>query len=508
MNYYPTTDDFKLINQKEKELGVCIEILNNNFQVIDVMNRELVNGSLAISVSNSNRRSCELTFIAKNKSYLVNKTSKIWFDKYLRLYLTIKGIRDKTIHKYPIGLFMFYQNTFEYNATTNTIKCSCHDLMDKLDGIRNGQLFGAPTTTIPAGTNIREAMIGIISQLGNITKYIIGNVGSRVDSTANTVPYDLKFTTKDNLYTMLNKLINLYSGWEMFFNDNTFIVQEIPTCENDSVVLDSDTIEKYQLVLSEERNNTFENVKNVVEVWGKQINADHYTETCTTSGAQYNATFNTVTELESDRIYAVKLPSANLANATLKINSLTVYPITDSDGTALSVGSINGYSAFKFHNSKFMYLGDYQVHAIAFLVSALPSVAQQNTYKTKFNCNNIQFVVNSESPFTIENIGKDTSNPYEYGLLFVSKSGENFDSIYAQDLALERAVNELELASNFKDTINLECQLIPWLDVNQKFEFKDLISDKIEQWIIQQIDITLLDGKMKIQAKRFYPTIY
>jgi len=490
--YNVTNEDLDILSQKTKELKIQLQILNDQFQPIDVLQYDLISGSYSCDASSDIRRTLSLVLHVKDKSYLVSESSKIWFNKYIKVYIGIKQIRTQEILYYPMGLYVFSEQSYQYDATTNSLTLKLLDIMSLLTNVRNGAV-GALTTTIPVNSNIRDAMISAISQLDTIQKYLIGNVGN---GTNITVPYDLTFNSGCTVYDIVAKLRDLYIGWEIFFDEDMFVCQKVPMCIDDPIVLDYQTIIDKQLLISEQRSNKFEEVKNVMLVYGKQITTDRYTETCTISGSQYNATFTDLTALESGIIYAVKLPSQNLSNATLKINSFTTYPITDASEIVLDVGVINGYSAFKFKDSKFLYLGQYQVSGLAMLVSVLPNTTQQNAYKTKYNCSNVQFVVNADSPYTVDKIGE----------ILEVKSGSDFENIYANDLALQRAVYELWKTSRLTDSIVLEFQNVFWLGVNQKISYQSKVTGEINQYIIKSISMSLLDGKMTVNAMTFYPT--
>jgi len=500
MSYDIQQSDIDILGQHIKNLKIKMVLLNENTQPIDILQGDLISGDITISATDDIRRSATFTFALKNKSYIASETGKIWFDKYIDLYLGILNMNTQQVQYYPIGLYVFNDNTYTYNSTTNQIEVKCKDFMYKVEST---PLYGTNTYKILAGTIIRDAMISAVTQLAGCKKYLVGNVGSEFGTNINnvsgqnynSVPYDLSFSTSDSVYSIISKLRDLYSGWETFYDEDIFICQQIPTGTNESIILDWETIEKKQLLISESRTNSFDKVKNITQVFGKQITADRYTATCTNTGSQYNATFTDLTALESGKTYAVKLNVANLVNPTLKINSLTVYPIVDTSGVAIPVGKINGYSAFKFYNNQFMYLGQYRVCALTVHVSVMPDSTKQQYYKDKFNTDNIAYVTNPDSPYTVEKIGERID----------VKSGSDYDSIYSQDLACQRGKLENWKTTRMEDSITLELQLVPWLTVNKLISYKSKITNEVNTYIIKNISIKLLDGVMTVDAIRYYP---
>lgn len=499
MSYNVTQQDISVLGQPSKKLYVKLELLNTDFLPIDTLDGEILSGNISIDANTDIRRTANLKFIV-NKKYIVNENSRIWFNKYVKIYLGIETLRGHEILYYPKGIYVFKEDNYQYDTANNMMTVKCVDLMNVFTTTK---LYGTENYTIPAGSNIRDAMVSVVSQLGGIKKYLIGDVGSEYgdkinavsDVQYNVVPYDLKFTSNDTLFTVIAKLRDLYAGWETFFDDDTFVCQKIPTGDNEPIVLDNETIEKKNLIIGEQFNNSFDAVKNITQVFGNEINVDRYTENCTNTGTQYNATFDNLSGLEDGTIYAVKLNVPNSENPTLKINSFDVYPITDSSGGQLIAGTINGYCAFKFQDQKFLYLGQYQVVGLAVHTSNTPDREMNNYYKTKFNTENISYIINSSSPFTVEKIGERID----------VKSGDTYSSIYSQDLALDRARLENWKTTRFEDKITLDMQLIPWLDVNKLITYKSYETNELAHYMIKSISINLLDGKMSVTAIKYYP---
>lgn len=493
--------DVNIIGQHVKRYHIKINLLNDTYQTIDVLEGELINGSYTEDATADIRSICKFVFYVRDKSYIINRESKIWFDKKCAIYMGITELRTQEILWYSMGVYQFFQNAYVFDATTNTLTCQCIDLMGSLDGTRNGRL--TDTLLIPAGSNIRNAMASVISEKGNINHYLIDEIGSEFGTGTNIaigvnytdVPYDLQFTTKDTVYTVVKKLRDLYAGWDTYFSGDTFVCERIPTGENEDVILDWKTINDDGIVISESSSDNFEDVKNVIKVFGAQIDADRYTEICTNTGSQYNATFTDFTALENGIIYAVKLNGFNSINPMLCVNGNTAYPIVDSDGSALVTGIINDYSAFKFKDSKFYYLGTYQVFAVAMQVDSEPSDEQKAVYKEKYNCDNISYVVCPDSPFTVNKIGE----------IVQPDDDSEYNGIYSNDLATQRAKYELWKNTRLLDTINLVFQLIPWLRTNHLISYKSKITKIVNQYIIKQVNFDFFTGTMTLTGYVYYP---
>ena len=99
-----------------------------------------------------------------------------------------------------MGIFAFSTGSYSYDATTKELSLSCVDRMAELTGDLNGKVSGL-STTIPAGSNIRNSLISTVTQIGKISKY-------RIDDVGQTVPYDLEFNTGANTFDIIKARIS------------------------------------------------------------------------------------------------------------------------------------------------------------------------------------------------------------------------------------------------------------------------------------------------------------
>lgn len=482
MSYQVTQADMQILRQSNQLTYVKLELLNKQFQVIDELQGELIDGGHSEDAESDIRATSNASFIVKDASYLVNQTSKIWLDKYVRLYIGVLYQRSQEVSWYPMGVFLFNENSYTYDNTNKTLSINLLDLMCKLTGIRNGQVKGL-SHTIPEGVDVRSAMISTLIEGGSSFNYIINDV-------AKTIPYDLEFSTGATVYEMIVALRDLYPAWETYFDDTTFICQEIPTCMDDDVILDAETIEP--LIKSESLNNSFENVKNCTDVWGKCINADRYSDLSTNTGSQYNIALDTYTLSLGDLIGF----KANIStiSSTLKINSNTPYPIVDSEDKPVKLEFDKSY-VVRYSNSKFYYQGEFQIHAIVKEFSVEPTIEFKTQDIINEGTSNIKYIINPDSPYCIDKIGE----------IRQVLSGADYENIYTEELCLQRAEYENWKSTRLQDSITLEMMMVPWLRVNKKIAYKSKITGKTEQYIIKNINRSLSNWTMTMGLVRFYP---
>ena len=151
----------------------------------------------------------------------------------------------------------------------------------------------------------------------------------------------------------------------------------------------------------------------------------------------------------------------------------------------------------KLGKEKVYFVGQTQIHALAKLVDKLPTAAEAAADKVAENCDNIGYIVNPESPFTVQKLGRKVK----------VLSGSDCDGISTDELALERAEYEIYKRARLTDHISLQMILIPWLDVNKKVEYipYSKLDNEVYQYIVSEIEMSFTEGTMNVTMSRFYP---
>lgn len=260
----PSQTDYELMQMKVRSVKIKIEVLNFYFQTINSIEGRLIDGNISIDATSDIRRTCNVSLVVDDFSTLVSPGGQLWIDKFIKVYVGIENPRNNYQTVWTnMGIFLINNPDCVYNATTRTVTFEGLDLMAKLTGRRNGQL-PATATVVPAGSNIANVVKDTITQLGGFTNYIIADAGY-------TVPYDIKKDMGSTVYDLLAELRDLYSNWEMYFDvDGVFHWQEIPSGQNEPVVIDFNEISQ-PLVISDDINIDFENVKNNIIVYGRLL---------------------------------------------------------------------------------------------------------------------------------------------------------------------------------------------------------------------------------------------
>lgn len=463
-----TSNQFRSVMQNMQSRYVRIELLNYQMQTVDLLEGVCTSGSISIDANADIRRTCDLTLVIDNSSFNVASGGRIWLDRYARVWVGIVSLITGEIEYTNCGVYIIDAPSYNYDAATNTLSLSLLDLMAKLTGLRNGYLPGVPVI-LKAGENIREAIIDTLA-LGGFTKYVVEEAPS-----PGTIPNDLEFGQGATVYELLSGLRDIYPNYEMYFDvDNVFYYKPIPTGKDDPVYID-DTLWK-EIVTSEAIDVDFQNVKNVIEVYGRTHDPAHFSTETIVSNNTISLTIADVEEYTEDMIYGFTLTdNPGYVGASLKINSLTSYPIRLSDGTtAAEIVAEEGevYFCVQFKGTYWNWLGHLQAYGYA----------EDD---------------NPDSPFYINST---------VGQIRLPLFGGEYENIFSDDLAQQRADYELWLHTNMNNTVQLQCVPVPWMDVNIKVSYTPQRETTPSEYIIKSVNFGLAPSdNMSINMIKFYP---
>ena len=408
-------------------------------------------------------------------------------DKFVRPYVGYENIHTGEIQWYNQGIYLVNNPQWSYDASTNEISIQALDLMSKLTGLRNGNLEGIPTV-IAKGENVREAIIKTI-ELGGFTKYICEECKTN-DGTIVPVPYDIEIDVGGTIYDILTGLRDIMPNYQIYFDINgVFHYEPIPLAYDDPVLIDDDLFNN--VLISENINTDFESVKNYVEVLGHTWDVDYYSpsDKTTVSGGTITPTFADLKALEDGTTVGITLPS-DIANVDkITINFLGSNDVVDIDDEPVKELSKDTEWIFQFvvqtegegesaTETKFWrFMGHQQAQAISY----------DN---------------NPSSPFYVGNpIGSSS-----VGRIRIVLYGGEYDNIYSDDLAKQRADFEIYQRSRLNDNITMTIVPIPWIDTNivilHRFGQKEIPS----KYIVKSFNVDYsTGGTMTINAITWYP---
>lgn len=464
MKYNLLQKDIDILKQSVKELYVKLELLNRSKKIITTIESDLISDSLSIDAESDIRRTynCEIKYV-KTKWSNIDKYKLM--SHYLSPWIGIRHTRSGEILWYKLGTFAFDSRNFTYDESNSTLSIQCMDLMCTLNGTLGGEIKDQKIK-IEAGNYIRNVIIELLKEC-NIKEYNICEMNR-------TIPYDKEYSST-TYYEILKELLDLYAGYEMYFDiDGVFTIQEIPTCQYDENIIDDSIIEP--LLISQSGSSSYEGIYNHIKVYGMNIETDRYFSKCTYNNNVYSAleeTTSTYAEMIESGTYSIKIPSPNLYGAKLSLNASSEKNIVTDDGVLIEAGVLKeGVYSFRYRKltDDFLLLGQYQVVGEA-------------------------WDDNPDSPFNINNLG------YE---IYHECSGDEYEKIYTDELANQRARYEIWLSTNVQNNISLEMVFIPWLDVNTKVSYTDKEIGITSNYIIKQISGSFMSATMTIDMIKFY----
>lgn len=466
--FHITSNQFNTSLQNIQSRYIKLELLNYQFQTVDNIEGVCTGGSISIDANSDVRRTGSVELVITDSSFEVASGGRVWLDKYARVWIGTASLLTGEVEYTNCGIFIIDAPSYQYNPSTNTLTLSLLDMMAKLTGVRNGYLPGTPVV-LSAGENIRKAIIDTLA-LGGFTKYVVEEAPS-----PGTIPNDLEFSQGATVYDLLSGLRDIYPDYEIFIDSNSvFYYKPIPTGEGDPVYVD-DTLWS-NIVTEENISIDFQNVKNVIEVYGRTHDPAHFSTATSVSGTTIQLTIDDVTEYTEDMIYGFILTdNPGYAGYSLQINSLTAYPILMSDGvTVADIPAESGevYYCVQFKGTYWNYLGHLQAYGYA----------EDD---------------NPQSPFYINGT---------VGQIRLPLYGGEYENCFSDELAQARAKYELWLHTNMNNTVQLACVPVYWLDVNVLVSYTSMRTQETNLYIIKSINFGLgPTDSMTVNMIKFYP---
>ena len=475
-----TNEDFQAVRQSIQNRRIRIDLLNFNMQTVDSLEGVTLSGQLSINADSDIRRTIALSMVVKDASFEINPGGKIWMDNYIKIYMGIDNVRTGETNWSNLGVYIINDPTRVYDSENNTLEFQAVDLMAKMTGLRNGYIVGVPTI-IPQGSSIREAMISVVTQLGGFTKYVI-------EDNPQEVPYDIQVERAATVYDLLCELRDISPNYECYFDiDGVFHYQLIPSGKDDPILVDNSLWDK--VVVGVETTTEFTAVKNFIEVWGHSHEPSVYVDNVTVNGDTYTGTATGLSALTEYIIVGFVPPSVITGNPKLKIGDFDALPIVNEDGSpAVFPDADETYYVLQVQEGaeSFLYLGRQQIYA------QIEETNPDSPFYTGGTIGTIRYVC----------------------------TGDEYDNIWSDDLAMQRAEYELYLHARLVDSITLTGIPVPWLDVNikthyvnedvglvdKKWNVQTQDYDLPSTFIIKSIEMGLGEGdSMTVTMSRFYP---
>lgn len=465
-------------------------------EIAKTMEGDVVNMGLTIDRESDVRRVISLSMHLNDPQYFISNFKEVWLNRLIRISI---GLWDWSLEEnkwFTLGSFLVTKSDYTYDAESQLLQLSIADLMASITEER-GSMIGSEVK-IEAEENMHNALEAFVAQFFPFTFTNITSFNGE------TVPYDLEFERGIFPYEVAKKIVDLYPTYEHFYTpDGVYTVQEIPTSIDTPAVLTADDMDA--LVISDSGSLEPKQIKNITEVWGNEIDedyADYTAQSCTTVNNVYELFIDEDWEVyEEGQTYAFTTSSDSISGQQIKIQDgqpVTII-VEDSLGYQRPVNAgelLNDVQyVVKYTNFTFELIGPSIIHAMAALFNETPEDSELLAMKHKYNCNDIRVMVDRDNQFSVEHIGEQVQ-------VF---AGGDYDSIYTTQLAVERAYYENWKSARALDTIKLKMIYVPWLDVNQKVEYRNLATREANTYITQNISVDLETFTMDVTMTKFYP---
>ena len=273
-----TGKDIALVNQHSQTRYSMLRVINREKNTVCTITGYYISGGVEIDETSNIRRTANVTMTVFNDD--LTNLAYLYMNYYIRLYEGIEDNDTMEVTWYLQGTFIINQSSIKFNKDTKTLSFTLSDLMTDLTGDRAGVLHAF--SSIAKNSQRIDTVMKNVLEICGVTDYDITPIcvtrksfnfwDEKQSEKDFLVPYDLEFSTGVTAYDILDKLVNLYPNWEMFFDlDGKFICQRKVTEEDNSfVVMDDDNLQG--LIISESTSIDWSKVKNIVEVWGKDGN--------------------------------------------------------------------------------------------------------------------------------------------------------------------------------------------------------------------------------------------
>ena len=257
---------YRVLNQNIRKIFIEVSILDSKGISLGVLKGYTLDGMVTLSSDNSYRRSGHLVMVLTS-AWDVKKL--FWFNTKARLRIGMKDFLTDEIFWFSLGEFAVKNMSISREMSGNTVELQLLDNMAFLDGSLGGVTTNEIRFEAKNDIPIHEAVKTILSSVG-ITKTSVEPI--MVNNEVKNIPYNLEFPEGTVISEILKSLINLYQGYEGFFDvDGIFVLRRIRDRKND-ISLYKFGKDGSKLSMGNIQNFDFGKVKNSIVINGYKDN--------------------------------------------------------------------------------------------------------------------------------------------------------------------------------------------------------------------------------------------
>lgn len=436
-----TQAEYNVAKQTSRFLYSKIVLLSKNFEQIGELTGNVIgNPSFSISSDSDIRRTCSISLIPTDSSFDIDKGNKIWFDKYIQIYMGIKEIHKDDIIWTNMGVYIINDPSRAYSSDDNTLSFQASDLMALLTTMRGG-VYSGVDYIIPQGSNIRDVMIATLEEAG-IKKYDISMYNL-------TVPNDIRVARGTTAYELLNQLVELYPHTQIYFDvEGVFNYGYIPYNDSNQMsIIANDDLWK-DVLIDYNVSNDLQNVKNHIYVYG------------TTHSVGSNYADGKV--IISWQLRYIKL---NIAGISKYTDGMLIGFTVDKDTEVSKIKIVNDDVELeeKVMKSNIITYNKGEYYVAKYVADIDETTGKDNGYFQYLGHLQAQGEVSetsSNSSFSINEIGD----------LAIVLEGGDYDNLYTDADCYDCARYELYNRCKIYDGVQINCVPVYWLDVNEVIE--------------------------------------
>lgn len=436
-----TQAEYNVAKQTSRFLYSKIVLLSKNFEQIGELTGNVIgNPSFSISSDSDIRRTCSISLIPTDSSFDIDKGNKIWFDKYVQIYMGIRETHKDEIIWTNMGVYIINDPSRAYSADDNTLSFQASDLMALLTTMRGG-VYSGVDYIIPQGSNIKDVMIATLKEAG-IKKYDISMYNL-------TVPNDIRVARGTTAYELLNQLVELYPHTQIYFDvDGVFRYGYIPYDDSNQMsIIANDDLWK-DVLIDYSISNDFQNVKNHIYVYGTTHNV----------GSNY-ADGNVII---SWQLRYIKL---NIAGINKYTDGMLIGFTVDKDTDVSKIKIVNDDVELeeKVMKSNIITYNKGEYYIAKYVADVDETTGKDNGY--------FQYLGHLQSQGEVSETSSNSSfSINEIGDLAIVLEGGDYDNLYTDDDCYNCAKYELYNRCKIYDGVQINCVPVYWLDVNEVIE--------------------------------------
>lgn len=445
-----TQAEYNVSKQTSRFLYSKIVLLSKNFEQIGELTGNVIgNPSFSISSDSDIRRTCSISLIPTDSSFDIDKGNKIWFDKYIQIYMGIRETHNDEIIWTNMGVYIINDPSRAYSADDNTLSFQASDLMALLTTMRGG-VYSGVDYIIPQGSNIKDVMIATLKEAG-IKKYDISMYNL-------TVPNDIRVARGTTAYELLNQLVELYPHTQIYFDvDGVFRYGYIPYDDSNQIsIVANDDLWK-DVLIDYSVSNDFQNVKNHIYVYGTTHNV----------GSNYADGVAKTTINPLSRNVTLGIAGVNKYTDGMLIGFTVDKEIDTFDSKLLPEYTFSIEYGDVVLDKKvmkdrgYLFVGEYYV--AKYVADIDETTGKDNGY--------FQYLGHLQSQGEVSETSSNSSfSINEIGDLAIVLEGGDYDNLYTDVDCYNCAKYELYNRCKIYDGVQINCVPVYWLDVNEVIE--------------------------------------